>query len=223
VNDVGLIYIDGWDWDAKLPPNPNNSAMRISARAPTTSETLTQFAWGPNSWTKSTNAVGPTDTLRRANFVPTTISIQTLRWTVPASTSMRPCVGDSGGPAARAATINGVTQWIAAGALGGNTTDITERCSEATESIGWPRLDDSRVVDFINGTLQIWNGALFKCAEFSLGGTGPADYRRCWGTPCSSNADCTSGQNCRGLIEGNSTVKGQCLPKAGAVLGGTGP
>jgi hypothetical protein len=223
VNDIGLLYIDGWEWDIKLPPNPANSAMRISATTPNTTTTLTQFGWGPGTWTKSTNAVGPTDTLRRGNFIPTSISIQTLRWTVP-STGMRPCIGDSGGPAARLATINGVSQWIAVGALGGNTTDTSgEKCAETTESIGWPRMDDFRVVDFINDTLQIWNGALFKCGEYSLTGTGPAEYRRCWGTPCSSNSDCQTNQNCRGLIEGNSTIKGQCLPKAGLVLGGTGP
>jgi len=220
-SDIGLLYVDGWQYDALLPPSPSNSALRIAARTLLATETLTFFGWGPGTWNKSAGTLGLTDTLRRGNLVPTTVSFDRFSWTVP-STGIRPCIGDSGGPAVRSVTVAGSSQWVVAATLGGNVTDLSDPCAETGDNIGFPLLNLSSAINFINGTMQIWNGALFKCKEYTAGGT-TVEYRRCWGDVCSGAADCGANQVCRGLIEGKANIKGQCLPKAGLVLGGAGP
>jgi hypothetical protein len=220
--DLGLLYVDGWQYDAILPPSPSNSAIRIAARSMSATETLNFSGWGPGTWNKAAGTLGPTDTLRTGNLVPTSVGFDTFSWTVP-STGIRPCIGDSGGPAMRSVTVAGASQWVVVATLGGNVTDLSDPCAETGDNIGFPRMDIYSTINFINGTMQIWNGALFKCKEYTLGGTTSVEYRRCWGDVCSGQADCAANQVCRGLIEGRPNIKGQCLPKAGLVLGGAGP
>lgn len=212
--DFGLLYLEPANFDPILPPSVSNSALRISDNFPTTTDTLTFFGWGPNTWTKSTNAVGPTDTLRTGTFVPTTASPDPLLWTVPASTSMRPCIGDSGGPAAISTTVAGASQWVVMAELGGNLTDTTEKCAEAGDSLGFPRMFSEST--FIEETMRIWQGRKFQCIGFPFAGSSGTDYLRCWGNPCSKDTDCVKDTEvCRGLVASKPNIKGQCLKKDG--------
>ncbi len=213
--DVALLYLNAGAYDSLLPPDPTNSAIRLTRRSPTALDTHYLFGWGPSTWTKSTGALGPSDTLRRGDFGPIAPLSPTFTWTV-GSTGIRPCTADLGGSAMRQIYINGVQQWAAVGLLSGNMTDLVDPCAEVGDVLAFSRLDSfTNWRYFVESAMQIWNGRQFACKPFALPpGTTP-DYMRCWGDPCSSDVDCLGTEVCQGLVPGTPTIKGQCLLREG--------
>jgi hypothetical protein len=213
--DVALLYLNSGAYDSLLPPDPTNSAIRLTRRSPTALDTHYLFGWGPATWTKSSGALGPADTLRRGDFGPITTSSSTFTWTASLS-SLKPCTADLGGSAMRQIYINGVQQWAAVGVLSGNLTDTVDPCAEQGDSMVFSRLDNSSLGRyFFESVMQIWNGRLFTCKTFALPPGTSTDYARCWGDPCGQDADCLGTEVCQGLVPGNSAIKGQCLLREG--------
>lgn len=225
-HDVALIYFGD---DRKLPYDvEQDGAKRIQVLPPElVDSSISYYGWGAPSGT----LLKSHDRSFQFEFFDSTIIAH------PNSGDSVLCSGDSGGPLFRDAQVfdNAGNQVMAKVVIGvasfgvEKQTDQSGRpfCPDPSSSsafrMRWARVDDA--VDFIEESLQDWNGADFRCfprgADDSVG--------ECWGSPCKRDSDClfSESEYCSrpGSYFTNGTcstcgaggdcgcIVGQCVPK----------